>query len=289
VSRRACHLSLSLAALAAGTAVAFAVATVAPVGAAPPQTASFTAVDYAWEAPGGGNVATIAAGGTVTFGYPSGGSAHNVNFSGSSPTSCTQTAGPDSGAVPPLPAVPTGEGWGGTCRFDAPGTYAFVCGLHSSMTGTVDVVDPTATTTTGTTTTPPTGTGPVGTTPGESTPTSGGSPLRPRVSVAHRQRGVVVHGAVTTPAGRSRIVVTARVSNRALAKRRPRHVRQVRVGSQSRRSTGTAKTSFAVRLNAAARRALHRRQRLVVDLRIVVTPPGERAVAKTVAVVLRDR
>ncbi|HEY6781288.1 MAG TPA: plastocyanin/azurin family copper-binding protein [Thermoleophilaceae bacterium] len=319
MSRRVRQLALTLAALAAGTALALAVAAVGPVDAAPaPQTASFTAVDFAWTAAGEDNATTIAAGGTVTFGYPSGGSAHNVNFAGLSPTSCTQTAGPDVGAVPPLPAVPSGPGWSGACRFDTPGTYLFVCGLHSFMTGTVEVVDPTATgttgtgttttgtTTTGTTTTGPTPTGtttgPPGTVPADSAPPSdptpseplpapGGSPApsaRSRVSVARRQRGAILRGAVTTPSGRSQIAVTAFSSNRALAKRRPKHVRQVRVGSLSKRLTGIGKTSFALRLNVAAQRALHRRHRLVVDLRIVVTPLGGRAGATSVTVVLRD-
>jgi plastocyanin len=277
-------------------AVAFAVAAVAPVDAAAPQTANITAVDFDWQVAGGtGTTATIAVGGTVAFSYPSGMSAHNVDFAGgSSPTSCTQTAGTNSGAVPPLPAVPAVPGWSGTCRFDTPGTYTFVCDQHSSMTGAVVVeATPTTpgTTTTGTTTTGTTGTGPAATTPGEPTAASGvaASRLAPRVTVAHRQRGAVLRGAVTTPAGRSQIVITAFISNRALAERRPKHVRRVRVGSQSRRSTGTGKTSFAVALNAAARRALHRRHHLDVALRIVVTPPGARAVTTNVAVVLRDR
>ena len=131
MSRRARHLSLSLVALAAGMAGALAVTAAAPVDAAAPQTASFTAVDDHWyvTATAGDTTATIAVGGTVAFSYPSGGSAHNVHFAdGSSPTSCTQTAGPGAGStVPPLPAVPTPPPWSGTCRFNTPGTYAFVC------------------------------------------------------------------------------------------------------------------------------------------------------------------
>jgi hypothetical protein len=97
----------------------------------------------------------------------------------------------------------------------------------------------------------------------------------------------VVRGTVTTPAGSSRIVVTAFVSNRALTGRRAQRVRRVRVGSQSKRSTGTGKTAFAVRVNAAARRALQRGGRLRVRLRIVVRAPTGPAVTRTVAVVLR--
>jgi hypothetical protein len=55
------------------------------------------------------------------------------------------------------------------------------------------------------------------------------------------------------------------------------------------RSTGTGKKPFAVKLGATARRALHRRHRLAVNLRIAVTPQGGPAVAKTVAVALRER
>jgi plastocyanin len=292
VSRRARHLSLSLVALAAGSAIAFAVAAAAPVDAAAPQTASFTAIDFAWEVTGStDNTATITAGGTVTFGYPSGGSAHNVDFaSGPSPTSCTQTTGLNTGgAVPPLPTVPTVPAWSGTCRFNTPGTYTFVCDMHPlMMTGAVVVEAPSTTTgTTTTSATTTTGSGPTATSPGAAAPGSGSS--APRVTVARRQRGTVLRGAVTTPAGASQIVVTAFISNRALAQHRPKHVRRVRVGSRIRRSTGTGTTSFTVALNAAARRALHRRHRVDVTLRIVVTPPDGHAVTKTIAVVLRDR
>jgi plastocyanin len=264
------------------------------VGAAAPSTASFTAVDNIWQVTGGTETtATIAAGGTVSFGYPSGMTFHNVDFDASQPTSCTQTSGASSGSVPPLPAGPTPPSWTGTCTFNTPGTYSFHCDLHTSMTGTV-VVEGTSTTTSGGTSSG--GTTPVGTTSTGSTtsPTSTGansiSPLpSSAVTVARRQKGVVLRGSVTTPAGPSQIVVTARVSNRLLAKHRPKRARQVTVGSQTKRSTGSGKTSFAVRLNASARRALHRRHRLAVDLRIVVTPQGRPAAARTVAVTLRER
>jgi plastocyanin len=276
-------------------AAAFAVS--ATVGAAAPSTASIEAHDFAFEDPSnpGSSTVTIAAGGTVTFGYPSGGgSAHNVHFDSNQPTSCAQTSGIESGSVPPLPALPTPPDWTGTCRFNTPGTYSFHCDMHPSlMTGTV-VVEGTSTTTPGGTTTggtSSTGTTSTGTT---TSPTStGGKPTVPlprsAVTAARRQKGVVLRGSVTTPAGPAQIVVTALVSNRSLSKHRPKRARQVRVGSQTKHSTGTGKTSFAVKLNAAARRALHRRHRLAVSLRIVVTPQGGRAAARTVAVALRER
>jgi plastocyanin len=292
LSRRARQLSLSLVALVTGTGAAFVVS--ASVGAAAPSTASFTAQDFVWQVTGSTDTtATIAAGGTVTFGYPTGISAHNVDFDSTQPASCTQTSGSVAGPVPPLPAIPTGEGWAGTCPFNTPGTYSFHCDMHPFMAGVV-VVEGTSTTTPGGTT--PGGTTPGGTTSTGSTtaPTSTGanstSPLpRAALTVARHQKGVVLRGSVTTPAGPSQIVVTAHVSNRALSKHRPKRARQVRVGTQTKRSTGAGKTSFAVKLNASARRALHRRHRLAVNLRIVVTPSGGPAAARTVAVALRER
>lgn len=300
--RRTRRLSLGLVALVAGAAAAVGVPAVAPVDAAPPSAASFTAADFAWEVSGGSeNAVTISIGGTVTFGYPSGGYAHNADFSdGPAPTSCTQTSGADSGPVPPLPAFPTSAGWSGSCRFDTPGRYAFHCDAHPlQMRGTVEVVDPNAPppTTTSPGPAPPTGTTPApggGGAGGSGTPPSHGSPgsstapsLLPRVSARSRQTGSVLHGVVTTPAGRSRIVVTALVSNRALSKRPPKHVRKVPVGSLRTRSTGTGRTSFAVTLSRAARRALKREGHLAVTLRIVVKPAGGRPVGTTVAVVVR--
>jgi hypothetical protein len=99
--------------------------------------------------------------------------------------------------------------------------------------------------------------------------------------VAHRQRGAVLRGTVTMPAGRARITVSAYLAA---------HGSRIRVGSQTRHSKGAGTTAFAVRLDAAGRRALLRAHRLAVDLRVVVTPPaGHPATTKTVAVALRDR
>jgi plastocyanin len=264
-------VSLCLAAVAAGAALALAVAS---SGAAAPDTASIEAYDYGFKDPDTNlNSTTVAMGGTVAFSYPAGGtSSHNIVFDTSQPSSCTQTAGADVGPVPPLPAAPSGAGWAGTCTFNSAGRFAFHCGLHAFMTGAVEVVDPNAPATG--TTAPPGETQP---TPGELAP--------PGVKVAHRQRGTVVRGSVTTPAGPSHIVVRAFVAKRAPAAR----ARQVRIGSVTKDSKGTGKTAFALRINRAARRALHRRHRLAVNLRIAVTPAAGPAVTKTVAVTLREK
>lgn len=276
MSRRARHLSLYLAALAAGVVAAFAVSAAANGGGAPPPpAASVTAKDNYWEVNGApASTATIAAGGSVTFSYPAGSDDHNAHFTVSQPSSCT----------PALPAMPAPPGWSAACSFVTPGSYPFICERHpSSMKGTVEVLDPAGTPPT----TPPPQTGPGTTPPGSTTP--GGSPTQPTApsfKIARRQRGNVLRGSVTTPVAGSRIVITAFVSNRALVKR-PRRTKKVPVGSQRKSSTTAGRTRFALKLNAVARGALARRGRLAVELRIVVTPPGGRATRTTVAVKLR--
>jgi len=306
VSRHARRLSLSLIALPAGAALAIGLPALAPGDAAPPATGSFTAVDLAWQVTGdaASSSVTIAKGGTVTFGYPAGRTRHNADFTGGPmPASCTQTAGTQGGTPPPLPTVPTAAGWSGTCTFDTPGTYAFHCDMHPAvMHGTIVVVDPNAppptTRSPGTTSVPSpttTTTGGGAMSPGDTAPTgttgttSAGraSPLRVGLSIAHVQRGTVVRGVAIAAAAGTRIDVTAAASNRALAIRRPRHARQVRVGARRVRATAAGRTSFSLTLDATARGALRRRHSLVIALRVVVTAPGARAVVRTATVVVR--
>jgi plastocyanin len=107
----------------------------------PPPAAIINVFDFGFENPTTHeNAVTIVAGQTVTFAYPVGANAHNVDFDAMQPTSCTQTSGRNSGPVPPLPGSPDVQGWAGTCRFDTPGTFTFVCDAHAFETGTVVVV-----------------------------------------------------------------------------------------------------------------------------------------------------
>jgi plastocyanin len=287
MSQTRTRVVVGLAALAAGTAAAYAVCGPAAVGASAPSTAAVTAVDFDWSMPGATDYTdTIAAGGSVSFSYPAGVAIHNVDFTGGGPTACMQTAGATVGPVSPLPAVPEAPGWSGTCRFDTPGTYLFVCDNHNYMKGTIVVEGrgTTTTTTSGSTTATGSSTAAADQTPGAGTSTPGGSAspsTRPRVSVARRQRGAVLRGTVTTPAGRARIKVTAYLSG---------HGSSTRIGSQTKRSKATGTTAFAVRLDPAGRRALLRAHRLAVELRVVITPAAGRPVTtKLVAVALRDR
>jgi plastocyanin len=263
VSLRAHHLALCLAALAA--------LAVSAAGAQPPPSASFTASNNEWTADGGGSTATIAAGGSVTFTSGPGNNPHNARFSSSGPSYCD----------PALPVGPTSPTWSSTCRFDAPGTYSFICTQHDGMDGTVEVVA------TGDPLPPPPGTGP-GTPPGGGPP--GGSPSEPgafAVKVARRQRGTAVRGSVTTTEDGSRLAVRALASNRALSEKRPRRIRKVSVGSLRRQLGDAGKVHFAIKLSAAARRALKRSERLAVELRISVTPPAGDATTRTARVTLR--
>jgi plastocyanin len=107
----------------------------------PPPAAIINAFDFGFENPSTHeNTVTIVAGQSVVFAYPTGANAHNVDFDTVQPTSCTQTSGRVFGAVPPLPGSPDGQGWTGTCRFDTPGTFTFVCDAHAFETGTIVVV-----------------------------------------------------------------------------------------------------------------------------------------------------
>jgi hypothetical protein len=255
--------------------VAFAVSASAEGGSQPPPTATFTASNNEWYVAGTtDSTATITAGGTVTFSSGPGNNDHDARFPvGSSPSVCN----------PPLPGSPAPPSWSSTCTFNAPGTYSFVCTAHPGMGGSVEVVDA------GTPTTPPpTTTGPGTPPPGDNPP--GGSPSDPdsfSVKVPRRQRGTLVRGSVTTSEDDSRLSIRALVSNRLLATSPPRRIRNVSVGSLRRLVVNAGKTAFVLKLNRAARRALNRRDRLTVRLRITVTPPGGAATTKTARVSLR--
>src|SRR5262249_25595727 len=74
------------------------------VQAPPPPAAVINAFDFGFENPATHtNTVTIVAGQSVTFAYPAGANAHNVDFDTAQPTSCTQTSGSSLGVVPPLP------------------------------------------------------------------------------------------------------------------------------------------------------------------------------------------
>jgi plastocyanin len=254
---------LALAAVAALLAAA-------PARAQAPGSAAIFAEDDAFRTASGGPAdVTIAAGGHVDFSYFSGNSRHNVVFTAARPSVCGISEGP-AGTTAALPEQPSPASWAGGCDFDTPGTYPFVCALHSSMTGSVTVVAASAS-------------GPPPPADVELAPGPAATSLRVRSS----QRGFTVRGSVLVDRAGSRLRARALVRRRALYG--GRSARLVEVGRTTRTRVGGARATFAVKLDAAARRALRRAGRLPVSLRLTVTPPHGRSYAATRTVILRAR
>lgn len=219
---------------------------------------------------GGPPQVTIAAGGHVNFSYILGNSRHNVVFTGARPTVCGSSGGPAATASA-LPGAPTPASWDGGCDFYTPGTYAFVCGLHPDMTGSVTVVAGAGS--------PPTPAPPVTLTPL--------APAARGLQVATQQRGLSVRGTVRVARAGSRLLARALVRRGALSGGRSRT--QVEVGRQLRSRVGASTVTFAAPLNAAARRALRRNGRLSISLRLTVTPADGESYTATRTVILRPR
>jgi plastocyanin len=232
----------------------------------PPRSATVTATDYsasshAWV----GGDATIAAGGTVTFTYPTGTSTHSVEFTGAQPASCSG-----------LPADP-GRGWTGSCRFDAPGSYPFVCPVHADMTGTITVQAPVATPSPAPSATP---------IPAPPPPPGTVAPPAPlAVTLATSQHGTRVRGSVGVTIRGSRLVVEVWATRRSVLG--GRSTKPVRIGRFTRASAPAGRTSFAVAVDAKARSALRRHRRLAVTVAIALTPPGGHELTYSVKRTLR--
>src|SRR6185437_13309566 len=157
----------------------------------------------------------------------------------------------------------SGTEWSGNCTF--------YCTVHGpEMTGTVTVSANGTTTVTSTTT--PTATTPVTTTPAPKTEAPGGSPFAGTPSLRSSQHGTSVHGSIqVSQAGAGgRLEIDLLAPSATLAK--AAHGKHVTVGRFVRSSVKAGSISFAVKLNAKARRALSRRRRLALTVRIVLTP-----------------
>jgi hypothetical protein len=176
-------------------------------------------------------------------------------------------------------------------------------GTGTTSTTTTTTTTPTTTTPTTTTTTPttttPTTTAPTTTTPTATTstlPSGGGassnadasiattpSPMETSSSsgrggptatlaLANAQHGDAVHGTVQIPAadGGARLEVELLAQNASLARVKRRD--SSRVGWTIRSSAPAGTVSFTVSLDPAAKRALHRRHKLALTVKIVLTP-----------------
>jgi hypothetical protein len=242
-----------------------------------------------WAVPGSGpnpspaSKITIAAGGEVVF-TDNATTKANIAWMG--------TAAACSPSVPVSPTAPQAP-WEGRCKFEQPGTYRFESstlfngGPSLNYTEYEIVVEgATGTTpTTTTTTTPTTTTAP--TTPGEP---SHGSPLEggsSALKLAGAQRGSTVHGSleVSQAGAGGRLEVGLFAAGASLA--RVGHPAQVRVGRLVRSSLQAGSVSFSVRLSAKGKAALRRHRRLVLAVKITLTPLHGAAVTVARVVVVR--
>ena len=121
--------------------------------------------------------------------------------------------------------------------------------------------------------------------PGAPTPPPGSAPT---LALASAQRGATVHGTVQIPAAdagaRLEVELLAARASLAMVKRSS----SSRVGRLVRSAAPAGKVSFAVALNAAAKRALHRHHKLALTAKIVLTPAHGAAVMITRSMLLRS-
>ncbi|MGA9876694.1 MAG: hypothetical protein WBQ21_12895 [Solirubrobacteraceae bacterium] len=219
-----------------------------------------------WATPGSSQPAakvTIASGGSVT--YADSRTAANLAWTGTAPT-----------CEPSVPLAPAAAktGWEGKCSFATPGTYKFESStLWFEYTKYEVVVEDSATTT------PPTGTtGGGGSTPGPATPSPTPvvespteSPLSGTPKIHSSQRGATVNGSlqIAKAGAGDRLEVELLATTASLAK--AGHTTQV-VGRFVSASVSAGEQSFSVKLNAAAKKALKRHQRLALKVKITLTP-----------------
>ncbi len=206
-------------------------------------------------------VQTVLAGQSVKFANPYGDVPHGLKFtSGPATPSCS--------GIPAAALEPAGAtSWHGECNFSAPGTYTFICTVHpGEMQGTITVSANGTTTVTTTTTATPT---PTTTTPVPSTPVS---PLVGAPTLRGRQRGGAVKGALTISQAGAGDELTVEAFARTAALGRRRTPARTRVGRFERGSVAAGRLPFSIRLDPAARRVLAHRHRLVLAVRIVLSP-----------------
>ncbi len=240
-----------------------------------------------WATPGSSQPAskvTIASGGSVTFADSK--TAANIAWTGTAPT-----------CEPSVPVAPAGPktGWEGKCTFAMPGTYNFESSTLFKEPGLdytkYEVVVEASTTT------PPTGTTGEGGSKGGSAPgttTSGptpagesptGSPLSGAPVMHASQKGVIVKGSlqISKAGAGDRLEVDLLATTAALAK--AGHATQV-VGRFVSASASAGRLSFSVKLNAKARKALKRRRRLALEVKVTLAPLHGEAISVSRSVTL---
>lgn len=267
-------LLAAAAALGAGIAIAPGVASFATEPTVEAATGGY-GYGFRWSP----STVEVKEGGAVAFQNASATVDHGVQWTG----------GPE---TPSCPGVPIDEGktsWKGTCTFTRPGTYTFRCVVHpTEMTGTITVgpngvvtTAPSNTTPSSATTTTTTAT----TTPGPPSQSSSapGFPLAGPASralkLARHQRGRLVRGSIDVAKAGAGDRLEVDVFATAAALARARHGARVRVGSYSRSSVPAGRTSFSVKLDTRARRALKRHGRLTLTVLVRLATPHRPALA----------
>jgi plastocyanin len=258
------------------------------------DSASYTAFDSAasgamfrWYVSGATTTdVTVAQHATVSFTNPSSTSrAHNVDFVSDQKPQCKLSTD-NAASTAPMPPTPTAGQWSGTCVFDQPGTYRFVCDnvFHPNMSGTITVTATPAATQTptpspGGASSPPTPTGGPAAPPA---PTNGARrPAATSVAVKHHQHGIRVKGSLLVGQSGTRVQIVLRSRRAALGLSGRR---RVQVGRLVVASAPAGPMRFSVRLNAAARRALRVRGSLAVLVRVHASGPATVSVDRLQAV-----
>jgi hypothetical protein len=235
-----------------------------------------------WATPGSSQPAfkvAIASGGSVMF--VDHGKEANIAWMGTAPT-CEPS-------VPVAPAMAK-TGWEGKCTFATPGTYKFESSTlfedaYNNYKKYEVVVE-------GSTSAPPTGTtgeggSKGGSTPGTTTPSPTpagesptGSPLSGAPAIHSSQRGTTVKGSlqIAKAGAGDRLEVDLLATTASLAK--AGHTTQV-VGRFVSASVSAGQQSFSVKLNSRAKKALKHHHRLVLKVKITLTPVHGEAMAIT--------
>jgi hypothetical protein len=239
-----------------------------------------------WATPGSSQPAfkvTIAGGGTVMF--VDHGKEANLAWTGTAPA-CEPSA-------PVAPAAPK-TGWEGKCTFATPGTYNFESSTLFNEGGSLDYTKYEVVVEGSAPTTPPTGTtGGGGSPPGTTTPsptTAGESPTGSLLSgvptIHSSQRGTIIKGSlqISEAGAGDRLEVDLLATTASLAK--AGHATQV-VGRFVSASVSAGQHSFSVKLTAKARKALKRHHRMVLEVKITLTPAHGEAVSVTKSVTVQ--
>jgi plastocyanin len=231
----------------------------ASIAEGPTIEAASAGAGYVWKP----STATVGPGGTVSF----------KNTSAVVPHGVTWTGGPETPSCTGVPVNQEKTNWSGDCTFAQAGSYAFVCTVHpNEMKGTITVSSG------GTKNPPPPSTG------GPESPLAG--PASRALKIAKDQRGGSVRGSIDLAqagaGGKLEVDLLARRASLFGAGKSG----TARVGRLMRSNLRAGRVPFVVVIKRLARRALRSHERLALTVRVILDPPGQKAVKMARRVVL---